>query len=66
MEAELKSLEGKLDQLENAMQGGRAAGMKTMDSSLRELFDRGVITGRAAYECALDKKKFEDVKDLAA
>jgi len=58
--------QGKLDQLENAMQGGRASGMKTMDSSLRELFDRGTVTGRAAYECALDKKKFEDVKDLAS
>ena len=38
--------QGKLDQLENAMQGGRQAGMKTMDSSLRELFDKGVISGR--------------------
>jgi len=56
--------QGKLDQLENAMQGGRASGMKTMDSSLRELFDKGTVSGRAAYECALDKKKFEDVKDL--
>jgi twitching motility protein PilT len=57
--------QGKFDQLENAMQGGRQAGMKTMDSSLRELFDKGVIGGRSAYEAALDKKKFEDVKDLA-
>jgi twitching motility protein PilT len=57
--------QGKLDQLENAMQGGRQAGMKTMDSSLRELFDRATITGRAAYECSIDKKKFEDIKDLA-
>jgi len=56
--------QGKLDQLENAMQGGRAAGMKTMDSSLRELVDRGLISGRSAYEAALDKKKFEDVKAL--
>jgi twitching motility protein PilT len=57
--------QGKLDQLENAMQSGRQAGMKTMDSSLRELFDKGVITGQVAYECALDKKKFEEFKDLA-
>ena len=57
--------QGKLDQLENAMQGGRQIGMKTMDSSLRELFDKGVITGRSAYESSLDKKKFEDLKDLA-
>ncbi len=57
--------QGKLDQLENAMQGGRQSGMKTMDGSLRELFDKGVITGRGAYEAALDKRKFEDVKDFA-
>jgi Tfp pilus assembly pilus retraction ATPase PilT len=46
------------------MQSGRQAGMRTMDSSLRELFDKGVISGQAAYECALDKKKFEDVKGM--
>lgn len=56
--------QGKLDQLENAMQGGRQAGMKTMDGSLRELFDKGVISGRSAYESALDKKKFEDTRDF--
>ena len=57
--------QGKLDQLESAMQGGRQVGMKTMDSSLRELFDKGIVSGRSAYEAALDKKKFEDIKDLA-
>ena len=56
--------QGKLDQLENAMQGGRAVGMRTMDSALKDLMDRSLITGRGAYEAALDKKKFEDVKDL--
>jgi len=56
--------QGKLDQLESAMQGGRQTGMKTMDSSLRELLDKGLITGRTAYECALDKKKFEELKDF--
>jgi twitching motility protein PilT len=56
--------QGKLDQLENAMQGGRASGMRTMDSALKDLYDRGAITGRGAYEAGIDKKKFEDVKDL--
>jgi twitching motility protein PilT len=56
--------QGKLDQLENAMQGGRQAGMKTMDSSLRELLDKGIISGRSAFEAALDKKKFEDFRNL--
>ncbi len=57
--------QGKLDQLENAMHSGRQVGMKTMDSSLRELFDKGLISGRAAYESSLDKKMFEDIKDFA-
>ena len=58
--------QGKLDQLENAMQGGRQVGMRTMDTSLREMMDRGVITGRTAYEAAIEKRRFEDVKDLEA
>ncbi len=56
--------QGKLDQLENAMQGGRQIGMRTMDSSLREMMDAGLITGRAAYEAAIEKRRFEDFKDL--
>jgi twitching motility protein PilT len=56
--------QGKLDQLENAMQGGRAVGMRTMDSALKDLIDKSLIAGRGAYEAAIDKKKFEDVKDL--
>jgi twitching motility protein PilT len=56
--------QGKLDQLENAMQGGRAMGMKTMDSAIRDLYDKGIISGRAAYESGLEKRKFDDIKDL--
>jgi twitching motility protein PilT len=56
--------QGKLDQLETAMQGGGRTGMRTMDSALKELLDQGRITGRSAYESALEKRKFEDVKDL--
>ena len=55
--------QGKLDQLESAIQSGRQAGMRAMDASLREMVDKGQITGRSAYECSLDKKKFEDVKE---
>jgi hypothetical protein len=35
-----------------------------MDSALKELLDQGRITGRSAYEAALEKRKFEEVKDL--
>jgi twitching motility protein PilT len=55
--------QGKLDQLENAMQGGRQVGMRTMDSALRELLDQGVISGRTAYEAAIEKRKFEEYRD---
>lgn len=52
--------QGKLDQLETAMQAGRKAGMLTMDKALNELFDRGTITGRSAYDFANDKDKFKE------
>jgi twitching motility protein PilT len=56
--------QGKLDQLENAMQGGGRIGMRTMDSALKDLMDQGRISGKTAYESALEKRKFEDVKEL--
>jgi len=58
--------QGKLDQLENTMQGGRKDGMTTMDSALKKLMDKGTITGKAAYAAAIEKRKFEDVKELNA
>jgi twitching motility protein PilT len=57
--------QGKLEQLETAIQGGARIGMRTMDSALRDLLNQGRITGKTAYESALEKRKFEDVKDLA-
>ncbi len=57
--------QGKLDQLENAIQGGSKIGMRTMDSALKDLLDQGRITGKTAYESALEKRRFEDVKELA-
>ena len=55
--------QGKLDQLENTMTGGRKDGMITMDMALKDLMNKGIISGRAAYHAALDKRSFEDVKD---
>jgi twitching motility protein PilT len=52
--------QGKLDQLETAMQSGRKTGMCTMDKALANLFDSGTITGRSAYEFANDKEKFKE------
>lgn len=55
--------QGKLDQLENTMQSGAQAGMRTMDSSIQALFEQRVVTGREAYKKAINKGKFEAVKD---
>jgi len=56
--------QGKLDQLENTMQSGAMFGMRTMDSAVQELLDKGVISGRAAYEKAINKSRFEHLKDV--
>ena len=37
--------------------------MRTMDSAIQELLDKGMISGRAAYEKAINKAKFEQLKD---
>jgi twitching motility protein PilT len=55
--------QGKLEQLETVMQSGAAAGMCTMDGSLKKLYEDGVITGQEAYLNALDNTKFEQIKD---
>jgi twitching motility protein PilT len=57
--------QGKLDQLENTMMGGRKAGMITMDTAIRDLLKKGMISGNAAYHAAIEKRSFEDVKDQA-
>jgi twitching motility protein PilT len=56
--------QGKLDQLENAMQSGASHGMRVMDTAIKELLDKGVITGRSAYEKAINKQGFEATKDV--
>jgi len=55
--------QGKLDQLENTMTGGRKDGMITMDMALKDLMKRGIISGQAAYQSAIEKRSFENVKD---
>jgi twitching motility protein PilT len=55
--------QGKLDQLETAMQSGGSAGMITMDSALMNLVNNGQISGKEAYLQANDKSKFERMRD---
>jgi twitching motility protein PilT len=57
--------QGKLDQLETAMQSGANVGMRTMDSALQELLDRRFITGREAYEKASSKDRFRKQVELS-
>ena len=55
--------QGKLDQLETAMQSGGNIGMKTMDSALMDLVEHAHIAGKEAYLQASDKSKFERFRD---
>jgi len=55
--------QGKLDQLENVIQSGAAQGMRTMDSAIQALLDNAIISGKSAYLKAINKSRFEAVKD---
>ena len=55
--------QGKLDQLENTMQAGGQFGMRTMDTAIQQLLDQRLINGREAYKKAINKAKFELLKD---
>jgi twitching motility protein PilT len=50
--------QGKLDQLETAMQSGGAVGMQTMDSALMKLVEDEQISGDQAYLQANNKARF--------
>ena len=54
--------QGKLDQLETAMQSGGNLGMQTMDSALMELVEKAFVSGKEAYLQANNKSMFERVK----
>jgi twitching motility protein PilT len=55
--------QGKLDQLETAMQSGGNIGMQTMDSALMSLVEKAFVSGKEAYLQASDKSKFERLKN---
>jgi twitching motility protein PilT len=58
--------QGKIDQLETAMQAGANVGMRTMDSALQELYERRFISAREAYENANNKDRFRKLAEQAA
>ena len=56
--------QGKLDQLETAIQSGGSVGMKSMDNALMDLVEKGWVSGKEAYLQANNKAKFEEVRDM--
>ena len=57
--------QGKMDQLENAMQSGGATGMRLMDSAIQTLLDSRQITGQEAFKKAINKSRFEAVRNAS-
>ena len=55
--------QGKLDQLETAIQSGGASGMVSMDKALMSLVEKGWVSGQEAYLQANNKHMFDKVKD---
>ncbi len=56
--------QGKLDQLETAIQSGGNIGMRTMDGALMELVEKGWVSAQEAYQQANNKSKFEKLKEV--
>jgi twitching motility protein PilT len=57
--------QGKMDQLENAMQSGAGAGMRLMDSAIQTLLDSRQISGAEAFKKAINKSRFEHVRNAS-
>jgi twitching motility protein PilT len=53
--------EGKTSQVTSAIQTGVKEGMIDMDGSIRRLYDEKKVSGRAAYDKAIDKEQFKDL-----
>ena len=43
------------------IQGGVNQGMIEMDTSIRALYDEGLVTAQVAYDKAIDKELFKDI-----
>lgn len=50
--------EGKTDQIDNSIQGGRSFGMQSMDTAIKNLLTDDRITPEAAFEAANNKSQF--------
>ncbi|MEJ2115883.1 MAG: PilT/PilU family type 4a pilus ATPase [Gammaproteobacteria bacterium] len=50
--------EGKTDQIDNSIQGGRIFGMQSMDTAIKKLLTDEKISPQAAFDAANDKSQF--------
>ena len=57
--------QGKMDQLENAMQSGSAVGMRLMDTAIQGLLEQRQITGKEAFKKAINKSRFEQYREAS-
>jgi twitching motility protein PilT len=57
--------QGKMDQLENAMQSGSATGMRLMDMAIQSLLESRQISGKEAFKKAINKAKFEQFREAS-
>jgi twitching motility protein PilT len=53
--------EGKTSQITSSIQTGVREGMIDMDSSIRKLYNEKKVSGRAAYDKAIDKEAFKEI-----
>jgi twitching motility protein PilT len=57
--------EGKTSLVTSAIQTGVKEGMIDMDTSIRRLYESGVVTAHAAYDKSIDKEQFKDLAEKA-
>jgi len=57
--------QGKMDQLENAMQSGGASGMRLMDTAITTLLEQRIISGKEAFKKAINKSRFEQFRNAS-
>jgi twitching motility protein PilT len=57
--------QGKMDQLENAMQSGSATGMRLMDMAIQALLDSKQISGKEAFKKSINKSRFEQFREAS-
>jgi len=58
--------DGRTSQLTSVIQTGAKQGMIEMDQSIRALYEDGTVSARVAYDKAIDKEQFKDLRRIPA